>query len=113
LKVHQHRPRECCNQVDFSLRLSNIASTVRVRDLKNALQERGVKPSNITWYGQHGYCYLHFGKLHKYTSIDNQSIRIDSIVASLQQLKVSEGTFILVDPIEPVTGIEVTDSSIV
>ncbi|XP_014220026.1 uncharacterized protein LOC106647952 [Copidosoma floridanum] len=101
--------------IDFSLRLSNIASTVRVRDLKSALLERGVKPSNITWRGQRGFCYLHFGKLRKRNNPQNQPIQVDSIVANLQQLKIGDqtpeapSTFITVEPAEPVSRIEVTD----
>ncbi|XP_011497038.1 PREDICTED: 5-formyltetrahydrofolate cyclo-ligase-like protein COG0212 [Ceratosolen solmsi marchali] len=106
----RHRSGGDRNQSNFSLRLSNIASTVRVRDLKCALQERGVKPNNIAWYGQRGFCYLQFGKLRKNTSIDDQSVQVDSIIASLQQLKVSENAFILVEPAKPVTRIEVTNT---
>jgi hypothetical protein len=40
--------------------VGNISSGTRVRDLKNALAERGVKPSDITWRGQRGFAYLHF-----------------------------------------------------
>ncbi|XP_001607418.1 methenyltetrahydrofolate synthase domain-containing protein [Nasonia vitripennis] len=109
------------NHVDFSLRLSNIASTVRVRDLKNALIERGVKPTNITWRGQKGFCYLHFGKLRNksISPEEQQPVQVDSIVANLRQLKIGEAPpagengFIVVEPAEPVTRIEVTDVSAV
>lgn len=89
---------------------------MRVRDLKSALLERGVKPSNITWRGQRGFCVLHFGKLRKKNNVENQQpVQVDSIVANLQQLKIgesepaSENGFITVEPAEPVTRIEVTD----
>ncbi|KAL7302247.1 hypothetical protein TKK_0004918 [Trichogramma kaykai] len=107
--------------VEFSLKLSNIASTVRVRDLKSALHERGVKPSNITWRGQRGFCYLHFGKLRKRQSPDSKEqpepVQVDSIVANLRELRIGEtdaqqaveNSFIVVEPAEPVTRIEVTD----
>ncbi|OXU26478.1 hypothetical protein TSAR_009241 [Trichomalopsis sarcophagae] len=109
------------NHVNFSLRLSNIASTVRVRDLKNALIERGVKPTNITWRGQKGFCYLHFGKLRNksISPEEQQPVQVDSIVANLRQLKIGkappagENGFIVVEPAEPVTRIEVTDVSAV
>lgn len=107
--------------MDFSLRLSNIASTVRVRELKNALLERGVKPTSITWRGQKGFCYLHFGKLRKkgISPEEQQPVQVDSIVANLHQLKIGESPpagengFIVVEPAEPVTRIEVTDVSAV
>ncbi|XP_017774379.1 PREDICTED: methenyltetrahydrofolate synthase domain-containing protein isoform X2 [Nicrophorus vespilloides] len=48
--------------IDFSLMVSNIEKNVRVRDLKNALNERGIKPNEITWRGYKGFCYLHYAK---------------------------------------------------
>lgn len=115
LKPQRQRSHITRQHIDFSLRLSNIASTVRVRDLKSALLERGVKPSNIMWRGQRGFCVLHFGKLRKKNVEDQQPVQVDSIVANLQQLKIGESTpasengFITVEPAEPVTRIEVTD----
>ncbi|XP_058797983.1 methenyltetrahydrofolate synthase domain-containing protein [Phymastichus coffea] len=118
-KRHRQRFNGLRDRVDFSLRLSNIASSVRVRDLKSALLERGVKPSNIIWRGQRGFCYLHFGKLRKKSNEEIQPVQVDSIVANLQQLKIgqtavsNENSFIIVEPAEPVTRIEVTDVSAV
>ena len=109
-----YRPRPK-HQIDFSLKLSNIGSTVRVRDLKNALSERGVKPSEITWRGQRGFCYLHFGKLRNGKTSPDEPVQVDSIVANLQQLKIgevkapTENDFIIVEPAKPITRIEVTD----
>lgn len=115
------------SQIDFSLKLSNISSTVRVRDLKNALSERGVKPSDITWRGQRGFCYLHFGKLKNVKPDEEyQPVEVDSVVANLQELKIGEvpdskeNVFIVVEPtkpatpvtpVTPVTKIEVTDAT--
>ncbi|XP_012234403.1 methenyltetrahydrofolate synthase domain-containing protein [Linepithema humile] len=100
--------------IDFSLKLSNISSGVRVRDLKNALLERGVKPSEISWRGR-GICYLHFSKLRSETALLDQS-QVDSIVANLQQLRIGESAndeenFIVVEPDfrKPISRIEVTD----
>lgn len=98
--------------IDFSLKLSNISSGVRVRDLKNALLERGVKPSEISWRGR-GICYLHFSKLRSETALLDQS-QVDSILANLQQLRIGESAngeenFILVEPAKPISRIEVTD----
>ncbi|XP_015118849.1 5-formyltetrahydrofolate cyclo-ligase-like protein COG0212 [Diachasma alloeum] len=101
--------------IDFSLKLSNIGSDVRVRDLKNALTERGVRPTDITWRGQRGFCYLHFGKLRNKNSVPNEPVQVDSIVANLQQLRIGEvskdvdGEYIIVEPAKPITRIEITD----
>lgn len=100
--------------IDFSLKLSNISSGVRVRDLKNALLERGIKPSEITWQGYRGICYLHFSKLRSENALPDQPIQVDSIVANLQQLRIgefmnNEEGFIHVEPAKPISRIEVTD----
>ncbi|CAL1673424.1 unnamed protein product [Lasius platythorax] len=100
--------------IDFSLKLSNISSGVRVRDLKNALLERGIKPSEITWQGYRGICYLHFSKLRSETALPDQPVQVDSIMANLQQLRIgefmnNEEGFIHVEPAKPISRIEVTD----
>jgi len=71
--------------VDFSLKVSNIGSTVRVRDLKAALNEKGVRPHDITWRGQKGIAYLHFVKLK---TQPEKPAGVDDVIASLQGLKV-------------------------
>ncbi|XP_054258917.1 methenyltetrahydrofolate synthase domain-containing protein isoform X2 [Macrosteles quadrilineatus] len=71
--------------LEFSVKVSNIDSTVRVRDLKNALIEKGVKPHDITWKGHRGVAYLHFAKLK--TQPENPP-GVDDVIASLQGLKV-------------------------
>lgn len=100
--------------IDFSLKLSNISSGVRVRDLKNALLKRGIKPSEITWQGYRGICYLHFNKLRSETALPDQPVQVDSIVANLQQLRIgefmnNEEGFIHVEPAKPISRIEITD----
>ncbi|KAL0125269.1 hypothetical protein PUN28_004418 [Cardiocondyla obscurior] len=100
--------------IDFSLKLSNISSGVRVRDLKNALLKRGVKPNEITWQGYRGICYLHFSKLRNETAPPDQPVQVDSIVANLQQLQIGDSVndeegFIYVEPAKPISRIEVTD----
>lgn len=107
--------------IDFSLKLSNIKPDVRVRHLKNALLERGVRARHITWHGQRGYCYLHFGKLRNKDAKPDQPVQVDSIVANLQQLKlcnpdspdsaneVTEEEYVVVEPAKPITRIEITD----
>lgn len=100
------RPRA---PVDFSLRVSNIASDVRVRDLKNALAECHVRPVNIKWRGQNGFALLHFARTGGQAGDSPASV--DSIMAALRDLKVSaaEGDGVNVEPMNAVTRIEVTD----
>ncbi|XP_076635988.1 methenyltetrahydrofolate synthase domain-containing protein lost [Colletes latitarsis] len=102
------------SQTEFSLKLSNISSGTRIRDLKNALSERGVKPNEITWQGCRGICYLHFNKLKKKNSSREQPIQVDSIMANLQKLRIgesdgNENDFIIVEPGKPISRIEVID----
>nr|CAD7442299.1 unnamed protein product [Timema bartmani] len=98
--------------IEFSLRVGNIASDVRVRDLKSALADRGVKPSDITWRGHRGFAFLHFAKIAGAEA--NAPIAVDSIMASLQDLKIGqdgEGEILKIEPAKPITRIEVTDIS--
>lgn len=105
------------SQVEFSLKLSNISSGARIRDLKNALLERGIKPNEITWLGHRGICYLHFNKLRKNNDLPDKPIQVDSIMANLQQLcigvesteNINARDFIIVEPAKPISRIEVTD----
>lgn len=95
---------------EFSLRVGNIASDVRVRDLKAALAERGVKPTDITWRGHRGFAFLHFTK----TASPSAPVAVDNIVSSLQDLKIGTndgGEFLKIEPAKPITRIEVTDIS--
>lgn len=90
----------------FTLRINNITSDVRVRDLKNALAERNVKPSEITWHGQRGFAFIHFAKPKKEPETP---IVMDDIVASLQDMKIAnEGKEVTlhVEPAKPITRIE-------
>ncbi|XP_028031844.1 methenyltetrahydrofolate synthase domain-containing protein [Bombyx mandarina] len=56
------RPKRQRPVIDFSVKISNISPNTRVRDLKQALSERGVKPQIMVWKGFRGFCYLHFFK---------------------------------------------------
>ncbi|XP_053619483.1 methenyltetrahydrofolate synthase domain-containing protein [Plodia interpunctella] len=56
------RPKRPKPVIDFSVKISNISPNTRVRDLKQALSERGVKPQVMVWKGFRGFCYLHFFK---------------------------------------------------
>lgn len=116
-KKEQHRPARPRQRpaIEFSLRVGNIASNVRVRDLKAALAERGIKPTDITWRGHRGFAFLHFAKAGgSRNTAPSAPIAVDSIVASLQDLRVGtegEEDFLKIEPAKPITRIEVTDIS--
>ncbi|KAJ1525401.1 hypothetical protein ONE63_010216 [Megalurothrips usitatus] len=95
--------------IDFSLRVSNMASDVRVRDLKNALAQCKVKPVNIKWRGQNGFALLHFTR--QAGQAGDAPSSMDSVLAALRDLKVAaaEGDGVNVEPMDAVTRIEVTD----
>lgn len=89
--------------------VSNIEKNVRVRDLKNALIERGIKPNVITWRGYKGICYLHYAKSNaKSVKPENAPIVVDNVIEILQNLKISPDseTNLSVKIMEPVTRIE-------
>ncbi|XP_033328514.2 methenyltetrahydrofolate synthase domain-containing protein lost isoform X1 [Megalopta genalis] len=114
VKQRSKKPRSKSRlQIDFSLKLSNISSYARIRDLKNELSVRGVKPNKIIWQGCRGVCYLHFNKLKKKTDLPEQPIQVDSIMANLRDLRIGESSnetdFIIVEPTKPISRIEVTD----
>lgn len=89
------------NAFNFSLRVDNIGTDVRVRELKAALAERGVRPKDITWKGSKGFAMLHFRNPDEH----------ENIIASLQDIKLrEEGETLLVQLAQP-TRIEVTDIS--
>lgn len=55
--------------IAFSIRLSGISQGTRVRDLKTALSERGVKPYDITWQSNKGNAVLHFSRVSQFILI--------------------------------------------
>lgn len=101
--------------VDFSLEVSNIDRNVRVRHLKDALIGHGIKPSNITWRGYRGCCYLYYAKPTKKESDSEDtaapSFAVDNVIEILQTLKLNEEstTNLKVKVMENVTRIETTD----
>ncbi|KAI4469375.1 5-formyltetrahydrofolate cyclo-ligase-related [Holotrichia oblita] len=98
--------RRNLRQIDFSLMVSNIEKNVRVRDLKNALIERGIKPNVITWRGYKGICYLHYAKSNaKSVKLEKSPIVVDNVIEILQNLKISPDseTNLSVKIMEPVS----------
>ncbi|XP_025406178.1 uncharacterized protein LOC112680335 isoform X2 [Sipha flava] len=65
---------------EFILKVGNIANNVRVRDLKAALMERGVKPLHITWRGPRGFAYLRYSN-----AVDMNK---ENIMGSLQNVRI-------------------------
>ncbi|XP_072934875.1 methenyltetrahydrofolate synthase domain-containing protein [Epargyreus clarus] len=83
----QKRPRPV---IDFSVKISNISPNTRVRDLKQALFERGVKPQIMVWKGFRGFCYLHFFKPgpQKGEGDSQPTMNMDSVLTALAQMSV-------------------------
>lgn len=55
---------------DLCIRVTNIARTMRIKELKQELRTRECNPIFITWNGYHGKCYLHFPKKPDQTDDD-------------------------------------------
>ncbi|CAK1541069.1 unnamed protein product [Leptosia nina] len=84
-----NRPRRPRPVIDFSVKISNISPSTRVRDLKQALNERGVKPQMMTWKGFRGFCYLHFYKVPQKGEGDNVQVpKIESVISALSEMSV-------------------------
>lgn len=102
----------------YSLCVSNIHKSVRVRDLKNALIEKGIKPSAITWQPFRGLCYLHYSKKHVKNELKNEQdeekrdpFLIDNVIELIQEMKVNPNSTqnLNVKVMEPITRIETLD----
>ncbi|CAH0401623.1 unnamed protein product [Chilo suppressalis] len=91
-KETEQRPRRPKRQrpvIDFSVKISNISPNTRVRDLKQALSERGVKPQIMTWKGFRGFCYLHFFKSGPQKGEGDSApaaVSMDSVLTALSQM---------------------------
>lgn len=92
------RPRY---SIDFSVRVNGLNSGVRIRDLKAALIERGVRPADISWRATKGVALLHFAKRKRRPTplskenpsdggnmLNGECAGVEEIVASLQGLTV-------------------------
>lgn len=55
---------------DVCIRVTNIARSMRIKELKQELRTRECNPLFITWNGYHGKCYLHFPKKPDQTDDD-------------------------------------------
>ncbi|XP_013142091.1 PREDICTED: methenyltetrahydrofolate synthase domain-containing protein [Papilio polytes] len=86
-EVKAGRARRAARRSNFVM-ISNISPTTRVRDLKQALSERGVKPQIMVWKGFRGFCYLHFFKPvpQKGEGDSAPAINMDSVLNALAEM---------------------------
>ncbi|VVC44894.1 Hypothetical protein CINCED_3A005011 [Cinara cedri] len=91
--------RSYCDDT-FVFKIENIPNNVRVRDLKAALAERGIKPLHITWKGPRGFAYLRYAisngvdkeqvmsSLHKISFKSNgvETSRLQTLIVTACQL---------------------------
>lgn len=82
----RQRPRKSRPARDFCIKLSNITRDIRVKDLKSELRKRECNPLYITWKGQFGKCYLHFGNRSGAPSTEED---IDKVLKSLNDLSLT------------------------
>ncbi|XP_018564694.1 methenyltetrahydrofolate synthase domain-containing protein [Anoplophora glabripennis] len=106
------RRKRSKHPIDFSLLIGNIERNVRVKDLKKALVEKGIKPDSITWKGYRGFCYLHYSaRTNKRDPEKREPFSIDNVIEILQGLKIipTSKQNLTVKVVEPITRIETTD----
>ncbi|XP_050498791.1 uncharacterized protein LOC126879643 [Diabrotica virgifera virgifera] len=107
-KKHKKKKRK---QIDYSLRVSNINKSLRPKEFKELLKERGIKPTNITWRGYRGICFLHYAKKN-YKKENDDSDAINSVIEIIQELKLNPTKpeeNLNVEVMEPITRIETVD----
>lgn len=85
-KQKQKFLRKPKRQRDFSVKLTNITSDVRIKDLKSELRSRQCNPLAITWKGKYGRCYLHFGHRNGQPSTEEE---MNKVLQSLNDLSLT------------------------
>ncbi|XP_017477477.1 PREDICTED: methenyltetrahydrofolate synthase domain-containing protein [Rhagoletis zephyria] len=90
-KQQQQQQRVRKNRLarDFCIKLSNITRDVRVKDLKSELRKRECNPLYISWKGQFGKCYLHFGNRNGAPSTEDE---INKVLNSLTDFSLTVTT---------------------
>ncbi|GBP37756.1 Methenyltetrahydrofolate synthase domain-containing protein [Eumeta japonica] len=88
--VKPRKQRKPWPVIDFTVKISNIGPNTRVRELKSALSERGVKPQIMIWKGFRGFCYLHFIKpgSQKGEGDTAPSVNMESVLAALKEMSI-------------------------
>lgn len=88
-RQQQQRVRKNRLARDFCIKLSNITRDVRVKDVKSELRKRECNPLYISWKGQFGKCYLHFGNRNGTPSTEDE---INKVLQSLNDLSLTVTT---------------------
>jgi hypothetical protein len=78
------------NQESIGIFVGRIPRTARVKELKDAIQERGLRTNNLVWKGVKGFAFLYFDKSH--TTLTEEEICIQ-----LKDLKLGE-TVLNIEP---------------
>lgn len=84
--------RRTGQRVDYSLLVSNIHKDVRLGQLKAVLTDNGIRPTNITWRGYKGFCYLHYARTVKKEDdqeVEEKPLAADFVIEILSKLKLS------------------------
>lgn len=71
----------------FCIKVSNIPRSIRIKEFKSELRERGCNPVFISWKGSNGMCFLHFGKPQ-----GDEEVAITGIINTLDQLSLIDTT---------------------
>merc|ERR1711981_1186950 len=71
------------NQESIGIFVGRIPRTARVKELKDAIQERGLRTNNLVWKGVKGFALLYFDKAHT-------NLSEDEICIQLKDLKLGE-----------------------
>lgn len=99
-------------QDGYSLRVSNIEKTVRARDFKNALGEKGVLPNSVVWRGYRGFCDLYYST-KKMDPENREDFSIDNLIETIQGIKINPTSeqdldVVVMDPITRIETVNVT-----
>ena len=78
------------NHESIGIFVGRIPRTARVKELKDAIQERGLRTNNLVWKGVKGFAFLYFDKSH--TNMSEEEICLQ-----LKDLKLGE-TVLNIEP---------------
>ncbi|KAJ6637857.1 Methenyltetrahydrofolate synthase domain-containing protein [Pseudolycoriella hygida] len=72
---------------DYCIKVSNIPKSMRVKEFKSELREKGCNPMFISWKGLYGTCYLHFNKQDLEENADEA---VAAILKNLEKLQIND-----------------------
>lgn len=78
------------NHESIGIFVGRIPRTARVKELKDAIQERGLRTNNLVWKGVKGFAFLYFDKSHT-------KLTEEEICLQLKDLKLGE-TVLNIEP---------------